>query len=299
MPESQGQGVLTLPHPDKSATDKKDYRAIQLENGLRVLLISDRAYPLSKLDEEEEEDDDEDDEDSMDDDDEESDEEESDEEMEEEEEECGGKKKSASGLKNSAAALCVGVGSFSDPASVPGMAHFLEHMVFMGSDKYPDENAFDEFVSKCGGFDNAHTDCETTSFYFDIQRKHFKEALDRLANFFVSPLMKQSAMQREREAVDSEFEQALTSDSNRMEQLFGSLAKQGHPMSKFMWGNLQSLQPKNVRENMVFFLCFMLMLTIDNQGLRGGDEQESARVQASPLHRAKHDPVRAESTRVG
>jgi len=36
-----------------------------------------------------------------------------------------------------ACGLCVGVGSFSDPPEVQGMAHFLEHMVFMGSEKYP------------------------------------------------------------------------------------------------------------------------------------------------------------------
>lgn len=45
-----------------------------------------------------------------------------------------------------AAGLCVGVGSFSDPKEVPGMAHFLEHMVFMGSEKFPAENDFDSFI---------------------------------------------------------------------------------------------------------------------------------------------------------
>jgi secreted Zn-dependent insulinase-like peptidase len=42
--------------------------------------------------------------------------------------------------------LCIGVGSFSDPWSIQGMAHFLEHMVFMGSKKYPKENDFDAFI---------------------------------------------------------------------------------------------------------------------------------------------------------
>lgn len=88
-------------------------------------------------------------------------------------------------------------------------------MLFMGSKKYPDENDFDHFVNKNGGFDNAFTDCETTVFYFECQRRSFREALDKFAHFFISPLMKKSAMAREREAVDSEFEMALTSDSSR------------------------------------------------------------------------------------
>lgn len=53
--------------------------------------------------------------------------------------------------------------------------HFLEHMVFMGSEKYPDENSFDKFVTLNGGYDNACTDAETTVFYFECQRKAFKE----------------------------------------------------------------------------------------------------------------------------
>ena len=66
--------------------------------------------------------------------------------------------------------------------------------------------------------------------------------LDRFAQFFIAPLMKKEAMQREREAVDSEFQMSLPSDYCRKEQIFGSLAKDKHPMTKFMWGNLTSLQ---------------------------------------------------------
>ena len=86
---------------------------------------------------------------------------------------------SSSGLKKSAAGLCVSAGSFSDPSDMPGLAHFLEHMVFMGSEKYPDENSFDDFIQRTGGTDNAHTDCETTVFYFETQRKSFREGKKR------------------------------------------------------------------------------------------------------------------------
>uniref|UniRef100_A0A8C8G642 Nardilysin a (N-arginine dibasic convertase) n=1 Tax=Oncorhynchus tshawytscha TaxID=74940 RepID=A0A8C8G642_ONCTS len=151
----------------------------------------------------------------------------------------------------SAAALCVGIGSFSDPNDLPGFAHFLEHMVFMGSEKYPSENGFDAFLKKHGGSDNASTDCERTVFQFDVQRKKFREALDRWAQFFICPLMIRDAIDREVEAVDSEYQLAKPSDSHRKEMLFGSLAKPGHPMGKFCWGNAQTLktEPRKKRIN--------------------------------------------------
>ncbi|KAM9243048.1 nardilysin isoform 1-T1 [Dugong dugon] len=163
----------------------------------------------------------------------------------------------------SAAALCVGVGSFADPDDLPGLAHFLEHMVFMGSLKYPDENGFDAFLKKHGGSDNASTDCERTVFQFDVQRKYFKEALDRWAQFFIHPLMIRDAIDREVEAVDSEYQLARPSDANRKEMLFGSLARPGHPMGKFFWGNAETLKHEPKRNNIdtharlrEFWMCY-------------------------------------------
>ncbi|XP_044156832.1 nardilysin [Bufo gargarizans] len=236
----------------KSPSDPKKYRFIQLDNGLRALLISDMSSmghtgAESSDDEDEGDDDEEGDEEEWDSENE-SEEESGDDEEEDEDSPCA-KEKTGCTEKLSAAALCVGVGSFSDPEDLPGLAHFLEHMVFMGSEKYPDENGFDAFLKKHGGSDNASTDCERTIFQFDVQRKHFKEALDRWAQFFVSPLMVSDAIDREVQAVDSEYELARPSDSNRKEMLFGSLAKPGHPMRKFFWGNAQTLKYEPKEKN--------------------------------------------------
>uniref|UniRef100_A0A8C7NN26 Nardilysin a (N-arginine dibasic convertase) n=1 Tax=Oncorhynchus mykiss TaxID=8022 RepID=A0A8C7NN26_ONCMY len=231
----------------KSPSDPKQYRYIELTNGLRVLLISDFTGPASSGDDESEEEEElgeeeEEEEDSGEETEEESEEEEDDKDSDFEDDEDGGKRKKGHSEKQSAAALCVGIGSFSDPNDLPGLAHFLEHMVFMGSEKYPSENGFDAFLKKHGGSDNASTDCERTVFQFDIQRKKFREALDRWAQFFICPLMIRDAIDREVEAVDSEYQLAKPSDSHRKEMLFGSLAKPGHPMGKFGWGNAQTLK---------------------------------------------------------
>ncbi|XP_075802416.1 nardilysin isoform X1 [Microtus pennsylvanicus] len=262
----------------KSPSDPKQYRYIKLQNGLQALLISDLSNVEGKTcggnatDEEEEEEEEEDEEEEDDDDDEDSgaeieddeeegfDEDEFDDdehddddldneenELEELEERIEARKKTTE--KQSAAALCVGVGSFADPDDLPGLAHFLEHMVFMGSLKYPDENGFDAFLKKHGGSDNASTDCERTVFQFDVQRKYFKEALDRWAQFFIHPLMIRDAIDREVEAVDSEYQLARPSDANRKEMLFGSLARPGHPMGKFFWGNAETLKHEPKKNN--------------------------------------------------
>lgn len=65
------------------------------------------------------------------------------------------------------------------------------------------ENDFDAFIKKRGGSDNASTECELTTFYFEIQEKYLLSALDRFAQFFIKPLMKKDAITREREAVES------------------------------------------------------------------------------------------------
>ena len=233
--------IEVLPSPVKSTQDKKDYKTIRLPNGLQALLVSDPSVDFDILDEEEANM--EEDADSEGEEEEEEEGEEEDEDDNDEEDEAEGPK---SGLKKSAAGLCIKMGSFSDPKELQGLAHFLEHMVFMGSKKYPSENGFDQFVNKNGGWDNAHTDCENTTFYFEIQRKHFAKALDMFAQFFVDPLMLKTAMEREREAVDSEFQMALPSDYNRKQQIFGGLAKKDHPMGTFMWGNKESLLMGNV-----------------------------------------------------
>lgn len=74
------------------------------------------------------------------------------------------------------------------------MAHFCEHMLFLGSKKYPELNHFQEFLKKNGGDSNAATGEEYTYFYFDVLRDKFEEALDIFSQFFKEPLFNESAV---------------------------------------------------------------------------------------------------------
>ena len=84
-----------------------------------------------------------------------------------------------------AASLDVHVGQFSDPADREGLAHFLEHMLFLGTEAYPDIDAYKQFLSSHGGSSNASTSQEHTQYHFDIEHGHLEGALDRFSAFFV------------------------------------------------------------------------------------------------------------------
>lgn len=70
-------------------------------------------------------------------------------------------------------------GSLSDPDDLPGLAHFCEHMLFLGTEKYPCENEYNKYLSEHGGGSNAATSSEHTTYYFDVVPEHFEGALDR------------------------------------------------------------------------------------------------------------------------
>ena len=65
-----------------------------------------------------------------------------------------------------------------DPEEIPGLAHFLEHMLFMGSEKYPNEDHYFEFVSKHAGKANAETGEDAQTYYFNIAADNLLHTLD-------------------------------------------------------------------------------------------------------------------------
>ena len=138
-----------------------------------------------------------------------------------------------------AASLQVNVGQFDD--TLPGIAHFLEHMLFMGTKKYPDENSYSSFLSMNGGNSNAYTANEHTNYHFNVKHDKLDEALDRFCSFFISPLLTQSATDRELNAVHNEYCKNLNSDVWRKYFLLKSHASKNSPFSKFGSGNMETL----------------------------------------------------------
>ncbi|CAD7966435.1 unnamed protein product [Amoebophrya sp. A120] len=153
-----------------------------------------------------------------------------------------------------ACAVSVGVGQFSDPAEAQGIAHFCEHMLFMGSSKYPGENAHEQWLTQNGGYSNAFTECEQTTYYFECDNEGFEKACDMTSQFFIDPLFEKDAVEREIKAIESEFRLSQNSDQTRIDQVLAHLCTKGHVYNSFGWGNWKSLwetpleEKKNVYE---------------------------------------------------
>lgn len=243
--------------PDLTATrsymDKKMYRHITLRNGLQCVLICDTVAMKQRMSGGLYHDDDNDDEETK-----------NSESINNDDEESEGD----DGTRKAATALLVNVGSYHDPPYLQGLSHFLEHMLFLGTETFPIENEYDSFLSQHGGEDNAYTDMEHTLYHYcipqDSNKQHVWKALEMFSSFFKCPLLKGEMADRELKAVESEFELNKNSDDARLSQLMsftcgmdgnapimgkewkeynsGGSKTPFHPFAKFPWGNLTSLK---------------------------------------------------------
>lgn len=144
-------------------------------------------------------------------------------------------------IDKSSAALCVKAGSWQDPENYAGMAHFTEHMLFMGSYTYPGENAFMNFIWDHGGCPNAYTACDRTVYGFSINNDAFTEGLNRFAHFFIDPIIPPSGMARELHAVDQEYAKNIENDGWRKYMIEKAIANPKHPHRGFSTGNSKTL----------------------------------------------------------
>jgi len=146
-----------------------------------------------------------------------------------------------------------------DPDDLLGIAHFCEHMLFLGTKKYPQQNDFKKFLSQNNGEFYASTDLDHTVYYFDVATEKLEGALDRFAQFFLGPLFTENLTELELNAINSEHEKNVANDTWRFDQLDKSSASSDHPFSKFGTGNRETLDtiPKqkgiNVRNKLLEF----------------------------------------------
>jgi insulysin len=186
----------------QSPNDQRDYRSLVLDNGLRVILVSDKE------------------------------------------------------ADKAAASLAVNVGSGDDPQGRQGLAHFLEHMLFLGTEPFPDSGEYQDFISKHGGTHNAFTAHDVTNYFFEIDNNDLAGALDRFAPFFISPTFDANYVEREKNAVNAEYTSKSKEDGRRIFSAEKQAMNPEHPYAQFATGSLATLEDRPdslIRDELITF----------------------------------------------
>jgi secreted Zn-dependent insulinase-like peptidase len=160
------------------------------------------------------------------------------------------------GADKAAASLDVNVGSGSDPRGREGLAHFLEHMLFLGTEKYPDSAEYKDFIATHGGSDNAYTSYDHTNYFFDVDKDFLEPALDRFAQFFIAPTFTPKYVSRERQIVHSEYMSKIKNDGRRLFYIKKKVMNPKHPHSRFSVGTNETLADRDgstIRDELLKF----------------------------------------------
>lgn len=155
-----------------------------------------------------------------------------------------------------AVSLNVAAGSNANPDERPGLAHFLEHMLFLGTEKYPEADSYQQFISSHGGSHNAFTAYEDTNYFFDVEASALPQAIDRFAQFFIAPLFTPEYVDRERHAVHSEYQAKRRDDGRRLFEAAKQVMNPEHHFSRFMVGSLDTLSnadDSKIRDELISF----------------------------------------------
>ena len=144
-------------------------------------------------------------------------------------------------LNVSSASMAVEVGAYQNPDDRQGLAHFLEHMLFLGTEKFPTVDGYKNHIKNNGGYSNAYTSGDHTNYQFEILPDGYKEALDRFSQFFIAPLFTEEYTQREVNAVHSEYQKNIMNDGRRTGRIIDLHLKEGHSAQTFTTGNLETL----------------------------------------------------------
>ncbi|MCQ4321608.1 pyrroloquinoline quinone biosynthesis protein PqqF [Stutzerimonas stutzeri] len=145
------------------------------------------------------------------------------------------------GSSQAAALVRVHAGSHDAPSAYPGLAHFLEHLLFLGSRNYSAAEGLMPLVQGCGGQLNASTRERHTDFFFQLPADQLEEGLRRLVDMLANPLLDPAAQLREREVLQAEYQARAQDAETLCDAALGHALDPTHPFAGFHAGNRDTL----------------------------------------------------------
>ena len=138
--------------------------------------------------------------------------------------------------------IFIGTGSRYESSSQAGISHFVEHLLFKGTEKRPTARAISEAVESVGGILNGGTDKELTVYWAKVPQHHFSLALDVLTDLLLHPRFDPEAIDRERQVIIEEINMSRDVPSQRASMLIDELVWPNHPLGRDIAGDRESVK---------------------------------------------------------
>ncbi|KAJ9085901.1 hypothetical protein DSO57_1009480 [Entomophthora muscae] len=144
-------------------------------------------------------------------------------------------------------ALAVATGAQDDPAGIPGLAHYIEHVLYQGSEKYPNPYEFMEFLDANGGERNALTESDRTLYHYYVDPEALEDSLDIFADLFAHPRFGEAEVNGEASVIDYEYNRDMPFTEESLRHTSFAALNTSHPIANFTCGNYATLvtEPRN------------------------------------------------------
>lgn len=151
------------------------------------------------------------------------------------------------GVNSTATSVMVGVGSRYETREINGISHFLEHMVFKGTQKYPTTDDVNT-IERNGGLQNAYTDIDITNYHNKVLSSDWELALEINKELAVLPLLEQKHVDKERDVILEEMKRYEDEPASKAEEILHQMVYPGTRLGMRIIGEVDSLKATTSRE---------------------------------------------------
>ena len=156
----------------------------------------------------------------------------------------------------------VGVGGRHEPAELGGISHFIEHLLFKGTQRRTAAE-ISQAVEGIGGYLNAFTDEEHTCFYARAQASRLGDLVDVLLDMFLESKLAPNEIRRERDVILEEMAMYRDQPAELMHDLLNAAQFPGHPLGRAVIGTEKTLAGLRRRHFVDYLASHYVMIDKD------------------------------------
>jgi predicted Zn-dependent peptidase len=178
--------------------------------------------------------------------------------------------------------ILVGAGSCHEAKEEAGISHFVEHLLFKGTERRPTAKEISEDVESVGGIINGGTDKEITVYWCKVASPHFPIALDVLSDLLLNSRFDNKDIEQERHVIMEEINMNLDTPQQRVSMLIDELLWPEQPLGREVIGYKETVSSIK-REQLLNYVARRYMPNDTVLSIAGNIQHEEAIAQIKPL----------------